>query len=412
MPKPGPNVLAPEMALSHFLNFSRALAALLVLLFHIRSALVVPYDSLAVHNWLARAVFVVTAFGHDAVIIFFVLSGYLVGGAVLKMDMRSPQDLWEYLIDRSVRIGPVLIAATVFSVVLQHLGPLFGCNDTYVTILGNALGLQNFLVKPLCNDLPLWSISNEVVYYFLFPVMIAVFSRIWSAWLGIALTGAMLICALSLNLTPLDDTNIVLDFPFWLIGAALWLVPGNFLRWRWPALSMVAGALLFGRLDLGKDHSWFRDLFLAAAFAFLLVTFVNQRMPQSGAGATVAGFLARSSRWFAELSFSLYVIHYPLIRLYMYFALNSPRHETRYTAVTPRNLLEFMALGAFCMLLAFGFSALFERPRRLFKKTVVRKLQIAGIRRSVDGVDDRAQQRTDARRLAAEPASASPAVEQ
>jgi peptidoglycan/LPS O-acetylase OafA/YrhL len=109
------------------------------------------------------------------------------------------------------------------------------------------------------------------------------------------------------------------------------------------------------------------------------MTFVNQPMPQSGAGATLAGHVARSSRWFAELSFSLYVIHYPLIRLYMYFALNSPRHEARYTAVTPRNLLEFMALGAFCMLIAFGFSALFERPRRLFKEHIVRKLQIAGI---------------------------------
>src|ERR1700676_5746287 len=161
MPKPGPNVLAPEMALSHFLNFSRALVALLVLLFHIRSALVVPYDSLAVHNWLARAVFVVTAFGHDAVIIFFVLSGYLVGGAVLKMDVRSRQDLWEYWVDRSVRIGPVVIAATVFSVVLQHLGPFLGCNDTYLKFLGTPFGYQNFLVKPLCNDLPLGSISNQ-----------------------------------------------------------------------------------------------------------------------------------------------------------------------------------------------------------------------------------------------------------
>src|ERR1700716_2371899 len=99
-PKLGADVLAPEMALSHFLDFSRAMAALLVLLFHIRSALVVPFDSLEVHNWLSRAVFVVTAFGHDAVIIFFVLSGYLVGGAVLKMDVRSRHDLWQYWIDR------------------------------------------------------------------------------------------------------------------------------------------------------------------------------------------------------------------------------------------------------------------------------------------------------------------------
>jgi peptidoglycan/LPS O-acetylase OafA/YrhL len=102
-------------------------------------------------------------------------------------------------------------------------------------------------------------------------------------------------------------------------------------------------------------------------------------MPQSGVGAAVAGYVARSSRWFADLSFSLYVIHYPLIRLYMYFVFNAGHHEARYAAVTPRNLLEFTGLSAFCILIAFGFSALFERPRRLFKRTLVRRLQTAGI---------------------------------
>jgi peptidoglycan/LPS O-acetylase OafA/YrhL len=118
-PKPGADVLVPEMALSHFLDFSRAIAALLVLFFHIRSSLVVPFDSLDTHDWLTRAIFAVSAFGHDAVIIFFVLSGYLVGGAVLKMDVKSSYDLWEYWIDRSVRIGPVLIAATAFQLLFS-----------------------------------------------------------------------------------------------------------------------------------------------------------------------------------------------------------------------------------------------------------------------------------------------------
>ena len=376
-PRPGAGVLAPEMALSHFLNFSRAIAALLVLFFHIRTALVVPYDSLEAHSWLTRAIFVVSTFGHDAVIIFFVLSGYLVGGAVLKIDPKSSHDFQEYWIDRSVRIGPVLIAATAFSVVLQHMAPLFGCNDTIVTTLGNALALENFLVKPLCNNLPLWSISNEVVYYFAFPVMIAAFSRVFSVWLAISLACVTLVFILSLSLTPLDDTSIVFDFPLWLIGAALWFVPGNFQRLRWLALLGVAGALLFGRLEFGKSHFWLRDLSLAATFSFLLAIFFYRPMPQSGVRATVAGYVANGSRWFADLSFSLYVTHYPLIKLYIYLMQNSGRHEVRYTAITPRILLEFMGLSAFCILFAFGFSLLCERPRRFFKRTINRRLPIS-----------------------------------
>jgi peptidoglycan/LPS O-acetylase OafA/YrhL len=204
--------------------------------------------------------------------------------------------------------------------------------------------------------------------------MIAALARLFSVWLAISIIGVMLVCVLSLSLAPLDESNIVFDFPFWLIGAALWSVPGNFHRWRWLALLMVAGALLFGRLDLAKSYFWFRDLFLAAAFSFLLVTFINRPMPQSGVRATIAGHVAHWSRWFAELSFSLYVIHYPLIRLYIYAGLGS---ETRYVAITPLILLKFLALSAFCILIAFGFSLLFERPRRLFKRTIVQRLKIS-----------------------------------
>lgn len=369
------NALAPEMALSHLLNFSRGMAALLVLFFHIRTTLVVPYESLEAHTGLARAVFSISTFGHDAVIIFFVLSGFLVGGAVLKMDTVSSRDLWEYGIDRGVRIGPVLLAATTLAIVLQRVMPLSGCSDNAVTILGNALALQNILVKPLCNNLPLWSISNEVVYYLIFPVIIAAIARAFSMALAVALTCVGLICLLSVSMVPLDDTNIIVDFPFWLIGAALWFAPARFYRLQWLAVLLLAGALLFGRLEFGKSVFWLRDAFLSAAFSFLLATFFDRPVPQKGIRAKIANFAAKWSRWFADLSFSLYVTHYPLIKLYAYIMLGSGHPAVRYASITPRILLQFAGLGVSCILVAFCFSALFEQPRRMFKNAVIRRLQ-------------------------------------
>ena len=234
-PAAAADALAPEMALSHLLDFSRAFAALLVLFFHIRTTLVVPFDALEAHNWLAKFTYVISTFGHDAVIIFFVLSGYLVGGAALRIDVKSPHGFWQYGIDRIVRIGPVLFAATAFSILLQHTASLSGCSDTPATILGNALALQNLVVNPLCNNLPLWSISNEVVYYFVFPALITALSRAFSISLVISLTCVMFVGVLSLRLTPLDDANIIIDFPFWLIGAALWFVPNISPRWRYSS---------------------------------------------------------------------------------------------------------------------------------------------------------------------------------
>lgn len=365
-------MLAPNMALSHVLNFSRAAAALLVLFFHIRSTLVVPYDDLHVHNWLTRVFFSITTFGHDAVVIFFVLSGYLVGGAVLKLDMRDVRDVSEYWIDRSVRIGPVLLAATALSATLQLVSATAACGDTPATIVGNAFGFQNFLVRPLCNNLPLWSISNEIVYYFAFPVMIAAIARVFSVWLAISLACVGLVFALSFRFAPLDDTNIALDFPFWLVGAALWFVPATFSRLRVLALALLAAALLFGRIELGKEHFWLRDMFLAASFSGVLVTFFNQPLPASGLSAVLARHMANWSRHFADISFSLYVTHYPLIRLY--FAV---RHDTRHSAVTPAALVEFLGLSLLCILLASCFSTLFERPRRLFKRVLIERLPLS-----------------------------------
>ncbi len=373
MPKSRASTLAPGMVLPHILDFARALAALLVLLFHIRTTLVAPLDALETHNVAIAAFYFVTSFGHDAVVVFFVLSGFLVGSAVLRLDFRSPRDLRAYWLDRSVRIAPVLVAAVVLSVTLQHAIANAACADTPATILGNTFGLQNFLVRPLCNNLPLWSISNEIVYYIAFPVIVAALSGAISIRLVLGLGGLALIFVLALVRAPLDDTNIVLDFPFWLIGAALWFVPPILRHHRLPALALLACALLFGRLQIGREYWWFRDLFLALSFAYTISTFFDQAIPGDGTKARVATYLAPLSHWFAEISFSLYVIHYPLIRLYG-ATIGITRADARYTAISPQFLLEFIGLTLVSILIAFAFSLLFERPRRLFKRAIANRL--------------------------------------
>jgi peptidoglycan/LPS O-acetylase OafA/YrhL len=361
------------MALPRVLDFARALAALLVLLFHIRSTLLAPLGALDGYNAATVGFYLLTSFGHDAVIVFFVLSGLLVGGAVLRLDFDSPHELRTYWLDRSVRIAPVLVAATVLAVTLQHAIPNAACHDAPATILGNAMGLQNFLVRPLCNNLPLWSISNEIVYYVAFPVIVAALSGVFSIRLALCSAGLALVFALALVRAPFDDTNIVLDFPFWLIGAALWLVPRGLGRQRSLALLLLAGALLLGRLEIGRQHWWFRDLALALSFAYTLATFFDAAMPREGTNAALANCLALPFRWFAEISFSLYVVHYPLIRLYG-AAIGITHADARYTTISWRFLLEFAGLTAVCIVVAFGFSLLFERPRGLFKRAIADRL--------------------------------------
>ncbi len=348
---------------SAFLDFARGIAATLVLFFHIRSALLVPFGEMQSHDIQTTLFFVITTFGHDAVIIFFVLSGYLVGGAVLRMNLRSVRDARKYLIDRFVRIFPVLIAAVAYSVLLLGVELLsfghIGCRAGPTTIAGNLIALQNFVVLPLCNNLPLWSISNEVFYYLAFPVFVAIFVGVRSPYLLALLLLVMLLTALSLASTPLDDRNSVLYFPIWLLGTAAYLIAA---RWRvsiWIALIFFSCALAFGRINVSKDWFWLRDAMLAVSFCAVLVSVQRLKLRPTRAGK----YAAITSQWLSAISFSLYVTHYPLIIFYTRYLQSWSGQVSRRSMLTSSVVLESLCLAISCILIATIFSFVFERPR-------------------------------------------------
>ena len=87
-PHPG-NMLAYRSlrgsASSDHLDLVRGAAALLVMLGHLRNLFFVDFSEVASNaNPLVKLVYLATGFSHYAVMIFFVLSGFLVGGGVLR----------------------------------------------------------------------------------------------------------------------------------------------------------------------------------------------------------------------------------------------------------------------------------------------------------------------------------------
>ena len=65
------------------LDCLRGVAALLVCLEHLRAFLFVPFAQLKSLGVFTKGFYLVTGLGHQAVMIFFVLSGFLVGGSVI-----------------------------------------------------------------------------------------------------------------------------------------------------------------------------------------------------------------------------------------------------------------------------------------------------------------------------------------
>src|SRR5215813_3058612 len=81
---PEPTARRPERH-DAYLDALRGIAALTVFLTHVRGSFFVKWSDLdaASQGPLNYALFVLTRLGRESVIIFFVLSGYLVGGQAL-----------------------------------------------------------------------------------------------------------------------------------------------------------------------------------------------------------------------------------------------------------------------------------------------------------------------------------------
>ena len=111
------------------LNVMRASAAILVCVGHVRNQMLSPLVDTD-GGVLLDAAYAVTGLGHGAVMVFFVLSGFFVGGSVIRQ--RNGFKWNAYLVARSLRLGVVLVPALVLTFLADRTGTiLFGTSGNY-----------------------------------------------------------------------------------------------------------------------------------------------------------------------------------------------------------------------------------------------------------------------------------------
>ena len=67
-----------------WLDVVRGLSAIAVCAGHLRSVMFVDYSNLQTPSLLQKVFYGLTGLGHQAVMVFFVLSGFFVGGSILR----------------------------------------------------------------------------------------------------------------------------------------------------------------------------------------------------------------------------------------------------------------------------------------------------------------------------------------
>lgn len=327
----------------------RAVLALVVAFSHAWILLVA--DHRAGDALVSYPFFFFAGFGHPAVMLFFVLSGFWIAKSVDRLEARGWS--WStFLVDRWSRIGIVVLPAIVIGGTIDaiglwvvetpaHLGHshLWFLPDDMArtlsptTILGNFLFLQSIVVPPLGSNGPLWSVAFEFWYY------------LWFAGLWLAIRRRHFQWALLSFAVVWFSTDLAAGFLAWLMGAAAWHGRGRIApRWWLPVGALLAGTLLWSRLG-----DWFaEDQILAAVAALFLVAVIarNPRFPR---------FLNPLATFGARSSFSLYATHFPIMTLIAGLAGGAGRMVPGPAAIA---LVTLVVVAT--MLWAIGFSKLTE----------------------------------------------------
>ena len=297
-------------SLSLYLDLTRFAAALVVVLGHSWLVLLPAYPL----HWPGPA----------AVIVFFVLSGFVIAYVTDGRD----RTLADYALNRLSRLWSVALPALGFGMVLFHFvghsafSPEPADPGTLMSTAANALfvGQAWFLNSAPPLNGPFWSLNYEAWYY-----------AIFGAWTYLPRRTRALVATM---LAILAGPKILLLMPCWLLGV---LVYWNIGRWRLSGMSaatlwactLIAAVLLIKSAIGTTLHDrflagWPKTAALLAYSGYpltdyalaLLVALNFYAAAHAHSLGRVLLLLAKPIRLLASFTLTIYLFHLPLLILF------------------------------------------------------------------------------------------------
>ena len=340
------------------LQAGRAIAAILVVLFHLGGAI-------ASEKYFGISAFAVPfSFGDAGVEFFFVLSGFIIFNAH-RRDISKPHKVAEYIKKRLLRIYPTywIIFFSVFLTALSssslrnsvpHDAPLI---------------IQSLLLVPLDNEIvggtgaPViivaWTLQYEMSFYFFFALMII---NRWAALAGglsilIAYIGCSMASSCSFPLSFIHSDYILL----FAMGMIVSAVHCSKLSLKKPIFIAFLGIFLFFLIALDKVIQLSmlpinKTLLYGLASSLIVLGFTRME----NEGIVIGG-----QKWLQLLgnsSYALYLMHFPLIsilcKLFAHLGLN---HYGVMGAI-----LSYCSIFSACVISAVVFHLWVEIPTIMF----------------------------------------------
>lgn len=301
--------------LSIYLDLVRIIATFFVFILHAEA-----FDG----QWIAN---LLPNFGHDAVVVFFILSGFVIR----YVAETKEGTLKQFVGARFIRIYSVVIPSLILSFILYFIGwfvKLDGYNNFQEIDWVHILPVSFFLLNQIQGfdllvpyNLPFWSICYEVSYYALFAV-------------AYYMTGKKRVITF-LVLSVLIGPKILLLFPLWLEGCLVYkIIKKDYNISHSIGWAMFVGSLIIYLIyryylindylymlsinilgnSLGHNYlSWSRFFVSDYIVGFLVsINFIGFSIIQKYF-TRIFQKTGKSIRFLASITFSIYLMHFPLL---------------------------------------------------------------------------------------------------
>jgi len=375
---------------SLWLDLFRWIAAFLVLFAHVTNRFMLPSSDMHLTKFMPfRFAFsFLSGFSHQAVIVFFVLSGFLVGGGLVREFERNGNvDMAAYTMKRLVRLWAVLIPTFVLSFILQHIA----VNDfnavgmdilpdnvdrrSNLASLGcNIVFLQTALCEPYAGNGPLWSLFNEFWYYVVWPLLFFAVMPGASAIVRLICAGAATVFLIGLTWLQFSGSSFAPYMLIWLVGVGVAVVKKPIVKSVPISAGLLVLFLLVVRLAIRRDSPMHAPLGTFVIDAAIAVLFGNLLIAMKNGTTLFLPPLGSFNKHLADFSFTLYCVHVPILNLYLAMIMSQIGYGAQMRLATSLEWSIMVAPLLFVPLIAYGFSWITERRTDAIRAFLMRKI--------------------------------------
>ncbi|MDT3402685.1 acyltransferase family protein [Mucilaginibacter terrae] len=337
----------------------RGTAAIMVVIFHLYEALYIDYSIHPIHH------------GYLAVDFFFMLSGFVIGYAY--DDRWGKMTTWHFFKARLIRLHPMVIFSTILGAICFWFDPYIEAkyHIDFLKLIGITLIGITLLPTPDVRGWdethslngPLWSLLQEYIANILY-VFIGRYLGKMALWIVVIATSVWL--AYAANMLGSVASGWAYG-NFWM-GLTRMAFPffAGLLLFRAGKLISIPKAYLLCSLALVVifmlPYFKYNGLFEAACIIFIFPLIIA-----AGAGSSLDSKWAKLCKFSGDISYPLYIIHYPGVYYFLYW-INA-------TKPSPTKMLT-VGIGLFILFITVAYAALklYDEPvRNWLKQKFLRK---------------------------------------